>query len=310
MNDFTQEALSAIKATLAGLPSFSRLAIYDLLPYCDFSTGIISIPSLDEVANTDFYVVPAPGRKKENIQSETLRNAFRTIKKSRPNDFIFSTKNQRIIIEMPFVRELYQQFHQDITDVAAVNATEVVTAKTYASIEKEAVFNTYVYTDLTAVELGSIKDLNNIKQTNKQINSTPFNKKIITPDFYPDESTIAEALGKGMTKVLDLSEIQSFINHNRKHGSQWADFNPVFIKWLERDIQLTKEKQQKTQQKQQETNNSMITRSNYHASPAHPKPFQKVISASGSSHMDRVCAHHPDIDPGTLYLEAPPMYID
>jgi hypothetical protein len=105
----SNKALGAIKAHLTGLPSFCRLVIFELLSYCDYETGVISITTLDEVAHKDFYVSPSPGRKKEAITSDTLRNAFRTIKKFKPEDFLFRTQNQRIIIEMPFLRDLYQQ---------------------------------------------------------------------------------------------------------------------------------------------------------------------------------------------------------
>jgi hypothetical protein len=108
-----------------------------------------------------------------------------------------------------------------------------------------------------------------------------------------------------MTKVLDLAEIQAFINHNRKHGSMWADFNPVFIKWLERDLQLTQEKAEKSQQKQLEATNNrlMSTRSNQDASPAHQKPYTKSSVSGRSSAIDAIAAHHPGISKGTLWLE-------
>ena len=113
MNKFYQEVLLRLKLNLTGLPSFSRLVIYELLPYFDYKTGTISIKSLEELVSNDFYVVSCNGRKKENITADTIRNAFRSIKKAKPDHFIFNTVNQRIVITMPFIRELYEFMYNE-----------------------------------------------------------------------------------------------------------------------------------------------------------------------------------------------------
>ena len=128
MRDFTKEALGAIKTNLAGLNSFCRLVIYELLPYCDYSSGIVSISSLDKLASDDFHVDSLRGRQKEVVNGDKIRNAFRAIKKAKPDHFLFKTINQRIVIEMPFIRELYQSFYGQMSEVAAVLVTDVATA--------------------------------------------------------------------------------------------------------------------------------------------------------------------------------------
>ena len=87
--DFPMLAFGAYKNKLAGLPSFCRLVMFEVFEYCDYKTGVISIGTLDEVAHNDFYVTPSPGRKNEAINGDTIRNAFRTIKKSKPEHFKF-----------------------------------------------------------------------------------------------------------------------------------------------------------------------------------------------------------------------------
>lgn len=55
------------------------------------------------------------------------------------------------------------------------------------------------------------------------------------------------AFSMGLTKVTDKEEIQAFIKHNKKQNTLWADFNPVFINWLERDAQYMQKQLQKAQ---------------------------------------------------------------
>ena len=106
MRDFSKEAFGAYKKNLSGLPSFSRLVMLELFEYCDHAAGTISINSLDKLARDSFYVDPLRGRVQENITGDTIRNAFRSIKKAKPDYFQFSTINQQTVIDMPFMREL------------------------------------------------------------------------------------------------------------------------------------------------------------------------------------------------------------
>lgn len=98
-----------------------------------------------------------------------------------------------------------------------------------------------------------MKNINifNITNSNKQTQTAgkdfTFDKKQIGDDFYPNAKTIELALSMGLTKVKDFTEIQAFIKHNKKLNTQWADFNPVFITWLERDAQYLQKQQQKMQ---------------------------------------------------------------
>ena len=237
MNTFSTDALKALKTKLAGLPSFPRLLIYELaLDYCDYASGIISINTLDEVAR-NFHVTPTPGRKKETINGDTIRNAFRTIKKAKPEYFRFTTKNQRIIIDMPFLRELYQQICNETTQVAAVVTEEVVTPVTLASIEESidpiALFFGEDVPEDAAASSHVIEDLINKKQTTTTQTTQPFGQKLlISDDFVPNQNTIAEALARGYHFAADLNEIQAFIDYNKAQQTLWADYNPVYLRWL------------------------------------------------------------------------------
>ena len=251
MKDFYQQALSEIKINLAGLPSFCRLTIYELLNHFDYKTGIISIGTLDDLAKNDFHVDSAPGRKREEITADTLRNALRTIKKFKSEHFIFKTINQRIIIEMPFIRELYEQCHAENQEVAAVNAVDLNTDKTHTSIDENAYF-VRRFTGDDAVDVAAASSPNAInvcayahakikpnyktnKQTNSDNDSFVSSKQPIRSDFYPTQDTIEQALSKGFSKVTSDIEIKRFILYNQANATLWADYNPVFLAWLERD---------------------------------------------------------------------------
>ena len=299
---FITEALGAYKANLAGLPSFCRLTMYSLMEYCDYSSGVITIGSLDDLARQDFYVAPSPGRKKEPINGDTLRNAFRTIKKAKPNHFIFTTKNQRIVIEMPFLRELYEEFHNkseemesqsarnvaecenfNVTEeniglninqidnaivgstpvslcldhhvsdieishkspqVAGVDAADDVALTTDSSIESyaclEANFFAEDETDLAAATSCPIRDINKINNNNN------IQKLPISESFVPNQETITRAQILGYDTVTDFQEIQAFIDHNKAIGSLWADYNPIYIRWLAKSVE--RKQQQKLSQ--------------------------------------------------------------
>ena len=52
-------------------------------------------------------------------------------------------------------------------------------------------------------------------------------------------TTISVASSRGLIKVTDPTEIQKFIAYNQQQQNRWQDFNPIFIKWLEREQALT-----------------------------------------------------------------------
>jgi len=70
----------------------------------------------------------------------------------------------------------------------------------------------------------------------------PESKSPIRDDFYPDEGTIELAQSQGLTGVTDQEKINRFIRYNQANGSAWADYNPVFMNWLELDFQHEQKK--------------------------------------------------------------------
>ena len=203
------------------------------------------------IAHNDFHVAPSPGRKKEIINGDTLRNAFRTIKKAKPDHFKFTTKNQRIIIEMPFLRELHQQFFDKKLEVAAVNISDLNTSETLSTIDKtinlDAMFLGEDVPD-DAAATSRIEDINKNKQTTTQKNifESAGQKAPISDQFVPNARTIAEALARGYQAATNPAEIQAFIDHNKATASQWADYNPIYLRWLARGEERIQQQTTKT----------------------------------------------------------------
>ena len=251
MRDFTTEALGAIKTNLAGLNSFCRLVMYEVLDYCDYSSGTISISSLDKLARDDFQVDPIRGRQKEVINGDTIRNAFRTIKKAKPDHFKFTTVNQRISIEMPFLRELYHSIYGEIQEVAAILAADVSAATTHAQSSESPVLDPIVAEDVAGVlAAASLSEPINApihacvktnptkpNNNNTELDETVDFKKTIADDFYPSKFIIEKAMGMGLSKVIEPAEIEKFIAFNKATGSLWKNYDYVFLTWLQRDAE-------------------------------------------------------------------------
>ena len=120
---------------------------------------------------------------------------------------------------------------------------------------------------------------NSNKQTQTAGNDFSCSKKQISDDFYPNTKTIELALSMGLTKVTDFTEIQAFIKHNKKLNTQWADFNPVFITWLERDAQYMQKQQQKAQGQLRSNHNERGT----NQSSLNPTALERVSQQHGIS---------------------------
>ena len=288
MKDFTIEVLKVFKSHLTELPSFPRLVMYELLEYCDYASGTISINTLDELAHNDFRVAPSPGRKKEVINADTLRNALRTIKKAKSDDFIFTTKNQRIIIEMPFLRDLYQSFFSENEEVAAVNSseqnTQTILTSTDESVDLDALFLGENIPEVAAAS-SRVREViinNNKKQTTttqKYTAQSPQQKTPISENFVPNQNTIAEALARGYQNATNTTEIQAFNEHNKATGSLWADYNPIYLRWLARG------EERKQQPKAQKTQTGRANHeSRNHRQERKLSPRERVIKA----HSDRL----------------------
>ena len=254
--DFSQKAISLYKEKLFGLSGFCRLVMYDLFEYIDFESGTIAIDSLDILARTDFHVDSLRGRKKEDVTGDTIRNALRSIKKAKPDHFIFSTVNQRIVIEMPFIRELYESIYNETPEPAAVLSTDLAAAQTQAPIDDQRDFDPLLSEELDSKLAAASLDApinayakikpnkpNNNNNEKQIVGELPGEIKNTIPDnFQPSQAMIDNALRLGLPKVIDPSELNKFIIFNKASGSRWANWDYVYLNWLIRDVEREQEK--------------------------------------------------------------------
>ena len=324
-NDFPTRAFIAYKKNLAGLPSFCRLVMLEVFEYCDHAAGTISIKSLDKLARDSFYVDSSRGRAKEDINGDTLRNAFRSIKKAKSDYFHFTSINQQIVIDMPFLRELHQSIYNETAEVAAVVATDVAAVTTLSqhgeSVDLDPILAVDVAGVLAAASFDSVINVhakiksNPTKPNNNKQVSDEFSdlKKPIGDDFFPSQFVIDKALNLGFSKVTDAAELNKFILFNKATGSEWKHFDYVYLTWLQRDAERElamkeKEKQQQPTFKRQ-SNTTTAGRSNHGTCNNNEKSrvTQRVIAA----HSDELefCQHTNRFNPRTTTNTAPIKYL-
>ena len=251
MKDFSTLVFSSYKKNLIGLPSFCRLVMLEVFEYCDLTKGTILISSLDKLARDHFQVDSVRGRQKEEINGDTLRNALRTIKKAKSDHFQFTIVNQKIMIEMPFLRDLYQLFLNETQEVAAILAADVSAATTHAQSSESPVLDPIVAEDVAGVlAAASLSEPINApihacvktnptkpNNNNTELDETVDFKKTIADDFYPSKFIIEKAMGMGLSKVIEPAEIEKFIAFNKATGSLWKNYDYVFLTWLQRDAE-------------------------------------------------------------------------
>lgn len=245
------QAIKKIEAPFIGLPYVSLLLIKSLILIADPSTGIVQDLSYRDIAKT-LTVNPSQGRKESGTPTkESIRNYIKTIERYCGEHFkvISNGQNLRFIFpELPKIfKSIFKNTEVNIQTNSAksqdnTDGNKIYVAKVNTKINMEV--NTH-NSPVKNININKITNTNKQTQTGKA-DFSPAKKQIDT-DFYPSANTIEIAISMGLTKVEDPKEIQAFINHNKKYNTQWADFNPVFITWLERDAQYIQSKQQKEQ---------------------------------------------------------------
>jgi hypothetical protein len=232
---------SKIDAIFIGLGHTHRLIASLLITKASTSNGIVKNTSYQEIEK-QLKVVSVSGRKKSSaISKQTIRSYLRTIEKFCPEHFQVASEGQQLIIKFPTLPSIYAECFEN-TEAYTDEGTDLYTSKTLDSIERNRVLenqlNTDEYTEVyTEPYMGteSAKN-NNIFNINKKQQHTTHTGFSISDDFYPSDKTIASALAKGFSSVTCLTQIKNFIDYNKARGSAWADYNPIFLKWLEQDL--------------------------------------------------------------------------
>jgi hypothetical protein len=277
-----------IDSRFTGLLHVHTALIKSLITLANPLTGIVTDITYSDIAEL-LTVNKAPGRTESGIpQKQTIRSYIRSIEKQCPEDFKVISEGQKLQFQFPKLPAIYAKFlgntkeytvhnNEAYTSNPLENTEENDDLETHKNTEEYTERYTDVYTPESAVKnINIFNKTNPNKQTQTAASDFSCNKKPISEHFHPDVKTIELALSKGLSKVTDSSEIQAFIKHNKKLNTQWADFNPVFIHWLERDAQYIQNQQLKTQGQ---------LRSNRNERGINQIPFKQTA-------LDRVGQHH------------------
>lgn len=236
-----------IESCFIGLPHAHTTLIKSLINFANPTTGIVEGISYFELAKL-LTIDPASGRTGSGIpQKETIRSYLRTIAANFPKDFRLISQGQKLKFQFITLPKIYSYFfaqENEYTDRA-----EYFNSHTDVEIIKEKEdFAKYQNGDKNREHPEDtqihdvVKNINNItNKTNKLTTESENLKKTISPEFYPNQETINFALSKGLTNVLNPKELQKFIKYNQERNCQWADFNPLFVQWLERGAEFQKE---------------------------------------------------------------------
>ena len=262
MRDFSKEAIRLhiqncnqarieLESRFAGLGHVHTTLIKSLISRADPITGLVEGLNYRDLADI-LRVNHAPGRKGCGTpQKETVRSYLRTIEDNCSDNFRLVSFGQKIkfqFIQMPKIYAYFFDQNELYTDRAAVSNSS-------NNLDAHETFNTV---DVIPELVKSIhlpgednfeNDAKKVLYINKQNKLTGEDEKKfsnlkqpITPNFYPTQETIDIALAKGYSRVVEPAELAAFIRHNQQRCTQWVDFNPVYLQWLERGFEYQQQK--------------------------------------------------------------------
>ncbi len=242
MNFFEQykQVRINIENRFQGLRHEQASLIKSLITLADPANGVVSNISYQDLAGI-LTVNPSPGRKISGTPSkQTIRNYIKSIEKEYGDYFQIISEGQSLKFYFPEIPKLFSPVFEN-TEVNTHSNIEETCASTGQSDDLNSEVNIQVNTEVNPHD-NSVKNINN-----KYINNNNNNQKLpITDNFNPTPETIARAEALGYSDANDFTEIQAFIDHNKAVGSSFADFNPIYLRWLAR---RTERQQQQQQQK-------------------------------------------------------------
>lgn len=239
-----------IESYFQGLPHAHTTLIKSLIIRADPETGLVENLSCRDLAKL-LAVEHAPGRKGAGIPKiETIRSYLRTIAKSCSDDFRLINQGQRIACQFINMPKIYAHFF-DQKEVYGVNPdvqeTKISLENPEELSEADIFFGDHETAEppMEAVNDSPVKNINILNINNKNNKYTQLSP--IADDFVPDQKTIADAMSLGHKDAADFSVIREFISYNQAIGSQWANYNPVYLAFLARRAERKQIKQQQTQ---------------------------------------------------------------
>lgn len=269
------QARKEIESRFLGLPHAHISMIGYLINRADPETGIVSDISYRELASM-LSIDPAPGRRGAGTpHKQAIRSYLITIAEQCSENFKILSQGQNLQIQFLTLPKIYDaHFAQNkvYTDNHVLPCNEKPLETPDETVVHEACLDTVSDTEECTAN-ASESYIKNIYKTNNNNNKTT-EKAAIADDFMPNDETIARATSMGINFAADLDEIQAFIDHNKAAGSLWADFNPIYLRWLARSAE----------RKQQPSNQPKEIKHARSSSKTHqPSARERVLNAYKSS---------------------------
>jgi len=231
-----------IESRFLGLRHEHTTLIKSLITRADPDTGIV-----ENISYRDLSIIlavdHAPGRKGAGIpQKQTIRSYLRTIAESCAAEFKIISQGQKLKCQFLNLPKIYAHFF-DPKEAYTEEEGEQGIANHHENNEQftdEEIFlgvNETTEAPISDKKSSAIKN----KYINK-INNNNNNKKAIAKNFKPDAETISKAISLGYTNATDPKELEAFIAYNQATGSQFADYNPIFLRWLAKSIERQQQK--------------------------------------------------------------------
>lgn len=221
-------ARQLIESRFQGIPHTHSTLIKSLISLADPLTGIVSNISYCDLGKI-LTVSSAPGRKNTGTPTkQTIRNYIKSIERDCGEHFKVISEGQFLKFFFPDVPKVFSKVFEN----REVNTVQQTTAS-LENTEQESDFNEELNIELNTEDntpKGSVKNIFIYKNINNNNNNTE--KKSIADDFRPNAQTIERANALGFPNANDPKEIQDFIAYNQANGSKWADFNPIYLRWL------------------------------------------------------------------------------
>lgn len=233
-----------IESRFLGLRHEHTTLIKSLITRADPETGIV-----ENISYRDLSIIlavdHAPGRKGAGIpQKQTIRSYLRTIAESCANEFKIISQGQKLKCQFLNLPKIYTYFFEQ-NEVYTEEDGEQGIANPIENIEQYT--EEELFLGLDEMTEAPISDKKNSDVKNKYINkinnnNNNFVKKAIAKNFKPDAETLSKAISLGYTNANDPRELEAFIAYNQATGSQFADYNPIFLRWLAKSIERQQQK--------------------------------------------------------------------
>lgn len=237
-------AIIEVGSLFLGLPNSHSSLIKTLIILADPLSGIVNNISYSDIARL-LTINPAPGRKDSGTPSkQTVRNYIKSIERECGDYFKVITEGQNLKFFFPEIPKIFNQlFKTTEGNTQSHEPCSLDTTDESAVLEDE--LNMEVDTEANTA-LSAVENIFINKNINNNNNNNP-TKKLIADDFFPNSEAIATATSLGFKTVCDAAEIADFISYNKAAGSMWADFNPIYIKWLARGKEILNNKNKHAQ---------------------------------------------------------------